>query len=225
MEVYLIECLINNKYYIGSTSQTKEDRWSRQGWSHLNYAYKKLDSRDLYKDIRLYGDRNFKLQTLEIVTDKSNLINREDFWIKRYFEKYGSSRMYNMYPGAKISGNGKQLCTPEAISKSINTKINKYGTSFYVNEEGIAKRTKTHITNKTSIYSDESRHKKSSEITYNNCIFYGVTEFCNYLNNNGYDLSWNQVRRLALDNYFSKSNKIKYPELVNSVLCRRKNER
>lgn len=31
MEVYLITCIITNKFYIGSTSQTKEERWRNQG--------------------------------------------------------------------------------------------------------------------------------------------------------------------------------------------------
>lgn len=76
MEVYLITCIITNKFYIGSTSQTKEERWRNQGWSHLNTAYSG-DNRPLYKDIRKFGESNFNLTTLEIISDRSELIKEK----------------------------------------------------------------------------------------------------------------------------------------------------
>lgn len=224
MEIYLITCKINNKFYIGSTSQNKEERWRNQGWSHLKTAYSG-DNRPLYKDIRKFGESNFNLSTLEIVLDRSKLIEREDYWIKKYFREYGSDRMYNLFNGAKVTGDGSQLRTSEAKQKSISTKINKYGCAFPVNKETIKRRTETNKVNKKAIFSRESFEKKSTEITYLGNKYYGITEFHKYLTSNGYELSWNQVHKLVLYGFFSKSNKNKYPELINTISIKRPNER
>ena len=218
VEVYLITCKITGKFYIGSTSVNKEFRWSNPSsrWSHLNTA-KSGDTRPLYKDIRSYGEDNFELSTLEIVQNKDDLLNREDFWIKKYFQEYGKDKMYNAYAGAKISGDGHQLCTPEAIAKSLETKVARYGTEFYVDQDGIAKRWSTCQSNHSGLCSELAFKNRSSEFEYHGKLYYGVTNLYNQLISEGYDLSWNMVRRLALNNYMSKANRVKYPELINAI--------
>lgn len=162
---------------------------------------------------------------MEIISDRSELIKREDYWIKKYFKEFGSDRMYNLFNGSKTTGDGTQMRTDKARQKAINTKIVKYGCVFPITKEAIKRRTETNKINKTSIFSRKSLEKKSTEITYLGNKYYGISEFHRYLISKGYELSWNQVHKLVLYEFSSKLNRYKYPELIGTISIRKPNER
>ena len=73
--------LITNKWYVGQTSMTVEERHRL----HISGATheKASDYNCLFhKKIREYGIENFKLVILEEVPNKQNLDEREQYWIK-----------------------------------------------------------------------------------------------------------------------------------------------
>lgn len=75
--IYRIYNDINDKSYIGLTTNTVETRWKK----HLsNSAFVKYH---LYDAMRLYGVEHFFIETLEKVDDK-NLAIREQYWIQKY---------------------------------------------------------------------------------------------------------------------------------------------
>ena len=83
--------LINNKVYIGQTSQSPERRW-RQGGT----GYK--DSPRFWQAIQHYGWENFSHEILQTNLTQQEANIREKYWISFYNsmdQKYG----YNLTPG------------------------------------------------------------------------------------------------------------------------------
>ncbi|MCR4362018.1 GIY-YIG nuclease family protein [Bacillus subtilis] len=91
--VYMIQNEINNRVYIGSTKDLK-NRMNR----HLSILRNgKHDSDKLQKDWNEFGQSNFKLYILEIVTQEDLLI-REQFFMNKY--NSFSDKGYNLHPKA-----------------------------------------------------------------------------------------------------------------------------
>ena len=75
--IYRIYNDINEKSYIGLTTNTVETRWKK----HLtNSAFVKYH---LYDAMRLYGIEHFFIEMIENVEDKY-LAEREQYWIQYY---------------------------------------------------------------------------------------------------------------------------------------------
>lgn len=67
--VYLITNKINNKKYVGQTSQTLQERWSQ----HKNVAKKYKNKYALTNAIRKYGNSNFEINAIDYAKDQNEL--------------------------------------------------------------------------------------------------------------------------------------------------------
>ena len=77
--IYCITNLINNKQYVGKTTQTIEERFKE----HIKDSKKdRCNKRPLYDAMNKYGIENFKVDELEYVTNDALLSEREIYWIK-----------------------------------------------------------------------------------------------------------------------------------------------
>lgn len=109
--IYCITNLINNKRYVGKTTQSIEERFKR----HCQDSKKtKVSKRPLYDAISKYGIENFKIECLEEVPDANLLSDREVFWIKE-LGTYGTNG-YN----ATTGGDGTVLYDYKEIIELYN---------------------------------------------------------------------------------------------------------
>lgn len=77
--IYQIKCLINNKIYIGGATSTRERKYSHK--HHLiNNTHR---NQYLQRAWNKYGESLFEFIVLEIIFDKTKLIEREQHWIDK----------------------------------------------------------------------------------------------------------------------------------------------
>ena len=98
--IYCITNIINNKRYVGKTTNTIEERWKEHC---QDFKKERCEKRPLYDAFNKYGVENFKIEYLEEIKDDSLLSEKEIYWIKE-LETYGS-KGYNATKG----GDGKIL--------------------------------------------------------------------------------------------------------------------
>ena len=91
--IYKIYNDINNKFYIGKTSKTVNDRWQEHIYTAL-YRKQKRNFK-LYKAIRKYGIEHFFIEEIE-ECNKDSVDEREKYWIKQY-DSFNNG--YNMTEG------------------------------------------------------------------------------------------------------------------------------
>lgn len=105
--IYLITNKINNKKYVGKTTQSIEKRWQE----HISDSKKeKCEIRPLYRAIRKYGIENFTIKEIE-KCNTDNLSEKEKYWIQ-YYNTYEDG--YN----ATLGGDGKILLDYDEIIKT-----------------------------------------------------------------------------------------------------------
>ena len=127
--IYCITNLINNKRYVGKTTQTPEERFKE----HCGDATKpRCNKRPLYDAFNKYGIENFKVETLEYVEDDTLLSDREIYWIQE-LGTFGSNG-YNASKG----GDGKILYDYNEIIQLANLG---YTAQQIVNKVGCSKDT------------------------------------------------------------------------------------
>lgn len=102
--IYLIENDINNKKYIGLTTQTIEQRWKQ----HLRAS--KYKNYKLYYAMRKYGVEHFYIKEIDKAEDIEELKELEKYWIK-YYNTY-----YNGY-NQTFGGEGIIKIDKEEIKK------------------------------------------------------------------------------------------------------------
>ena len=96
--IYVITNKINNKQYVGKTTDTIEHRWKR----HLIDSKKRTcEKRPLYNAINKYGFENFTINILEECSI-NDLSDKEQYWINK-LDTYKNG--YNATQG----GDGKIL--------------------------------------------------------------------------------------------------------------------
>jgi group I intron endonuclease len=89
--VYKILNKVNGKFYIGSSKDIHK-RWL----THLSCLRRnKQPNRYLQFAFNKYREENFKLEIIENVLDKNNLIKREEYWINE-LKSYNHSIGYNI---------------------------------------------------------------------------------------------------------------------------------
>ena len=112
--IYSIINKINNKLYIGSTSDSFRKRWNLHKYhlrnnkhknSHLQYAWNK------------YGEDNFKFTILEICDDRLKVLETEQL----YIDKEDFENLYNINPFAT----GGLQFSEESIRKRTATNVEK----------------------------------------------------------------------------------------------------
>lgn len=109
--IYKITNDINQKVYIGKTTNSIEKRWQE----HKQDAYKSRDkNRPLYNAIRKYGEQHFSIELVE-ECDIAILSQREIYWIEEY---HSFSNGYN----ATLGGDGKILYDYNLIIELLKQK-------------------------------------------------------------------------------------------------------
>lgn len=105
--IYLITNKINNKKYVGKTTQSIEKRWEE----HISDSKKeRCEIRPLYRAIRKYGIENFIIKEIE-KGSADILSEREQYWIQ-YYNTYEDG--YN----ATLGGDGSILLDYNEIIKT-----------------------------------------------------------------------------------------------------------
>ena len=96
--IYKITNTLNNKVYIGQTTQSLEHRWQ----AHLRAANANVPHFALQKAINKYGSENFICEIVEDNIDEKNLNAREKYWIQKY-DSHGLNG-YNCTDGGEDTG-------------------------------------------------------------------------------------------------------------------------
>jgi len=116
MGIYKITNIINNKFYICSAVNIY-DRFlhhrKRLRGNYHNNIY-------LQRAFNKYGEDNFTFEVIEIVEDKSVLLNREQYWLD-YTQCYNEDIGYNLAYNAKSPMLGKKW-TEEHKKKFIESR-------------------------------------------------------------------------------------------------------
>ena len=107
--IYKITCISSNKIYIGSAYNLS----NRQSTHKYTLKLNKHKNKHLQSAWNLYGEESFKFETLEIVEDKSILLEREQYYIDLY-KSYDKNIGFNK---AKKAGN------TAGIKASLETRL------------------------------------------------------------------------------------------------------
>lgn len=79
MKIYKITCKVNNKVYIGQTSESLRHRFCR----HMGYQKNDHDTK-FYRAVRKYGIENFYIEEICMGLNKEHLNQLEELYIKQY---------------------------------------------------------------------------------------------------------------------------------------------
>ena len=104
--VYKITNLINNKIYIGQTTESLKKRWKRHCGYQLN------DKTYLHNTMKKYGIKNFSIEIIDMAKNQEELDEKEYFYIKLYMSD-NKDIGYNLK-------NTKGKCGGDTITNSIN---------------------------------------------------------------------------------------------------------
>ena len=76
LTIYKITCLVNQKVYVGQTSETIEKRFAR----HMGYQKEENDTK-FYRAIRKYGTENFRVEAIDYADNQEELDQKEKYYI------------------------------------------------------------------------------------------------------------------------------------------------
>lgn len=110
-DIYLIKNNINNKLYIGQTSQGYLVRFKQ----HLKLL-KSNESQAIHKAIKKYGKENFHVELIETCHSLEELNKKEEFWINHY---NSFNNGYNLCMGGNQSRRPKIKIPKEILNKII----------------------------------------------------------------------------------------------------------
>ena len=102
--IYKYTNKINNKVYIGQTTEKLERRHHRHCFQHIN------DGTYFHRALKKYGIDNFNLEIVENNIPLIELDNREIYWIKYFDSYYTSGKGYNLTKGGKWGTSSQLLC-------------------------------------------------------------------------------------------------------------------
>lgn len=127
--IYKVTNVINNKVYIGQTTDTLEKRWKR----HINSA-KKGSNLYFHRALIKYNINNFKIENIDQAQSKKELNDKEKYWIA-YYKSYVKDFGYNLTKGGeggaltgealekmKLSKKGKKPSPESILKRSISLK-------------------------------------------------------------------------------------------------------
>jgi len=154
MYIYKIVNLINNKAYIGQTTQKIKYRWK----GHLYDCFVKKNKHPIYKTMRKYGIENFKIEEIGGANSLSELNYQEWLLIYKYNTLWPNG--YNLREGGSASGK----MTPEVCKKNSELR-KKY---YKVNLQHNAKKVVNIQTGET--YNSASECAKKHKVNRTNLI-------------------------------------------------------
>jgi group I intron endonuclease len=99
--IYKATNLVNGKVYIGQSAQTLHER--RYMHEYEAFYTKKTSTKIFHKAIKKYGVENFNWTEIDCAYSKSELDDKEEFWINFYKSYIGfeSHNGYNMTTGGE----------------------------------------------------------------------------------------------------------------------------
>lgn len=115
MGIYEVKNIVNNKRYIGSSTQIKERRTAH--FSNLRNG--RHPNKHLQADWDMHGESNFVFNILEPIKNKDVLLIREGYWIN----KLRSNSRNNGYNIHGLDKNGKTIL-PENLIREIVESAN-----------------------------------------------------------------------------------------------------
>lgn len=83
MIVYLIQCTFNNRFYVGKTTRTLQERWLE----HIRDARSSRRRGDLYEDLRRFGIEAFTITELGMAYCQRRLNQME----RKYIRLHGAT--------------------------------------------------------------------------------------------------------------------------------------
>lgn len=113
--IYRIFCTETNKSYIGSTWKSFKSRW-KQHLSKLNNN--KHHSKEMQNAWNKYGTDSFSCEILEVIDDKSILLEREAFFIDK-FNSYNNGYNENPEPSRSPMLNGSSCIKSSETHKQL----------------------------------------------------------------------------------------------------------
>ena len=121
--VYKITNTVNDKIYIGQTTETLKHRFSR----HTGYQLDETYNSKIHRVMKKYGTDKFSIHLIEEVEDQEKLTEREYFWINKLDTINNGYNINNS--GLKCGGdtltnhpNRDEIC--KKISKVVSGKNN-----------------------------------------------------------------------------------------------------
>ncbi len=161
MLIYKATNLINGKCYIGQTSKSLEERIK----GHLKFSsyYKNML---ICRALKKYGIRNFSWEIIQECSSKTEMDEKERYYIERYNSRYPSG--YNLTDGGEGTLGKKH-------TRKSKRKMSKSKTGMYIGEKNpmygrkhteetkkkISEAKKGHIRRQTK----KERKKRSETIT------------------------------------------------------------
>lgn len=130
MIIYKITNKLNNKCYIGQTSETLQKRVKR----HFGYQCKENDTK-FYRVIRKYGKDNFYFEQIDESNNQDELDEKEVYWIHFYDSVnngYNSKNDKGKCGGDTLTHNPNLDKIREKISKSKLKELNPNSTCIKV---------------------------------------------------------------------------------------------
>lgn len=115
-KVYKITCKVNNKVYIGQTTESLTQRFNR----HMGYQKDNNDTK-FYRAIKKYGKEMFYIELLEEVSNQKQLDKREYYWIcfyNSFKEGYNSKNSIGKCGGDTLSNHPNKELISEKIRES-----------------------------------------------------------------------------------------------------------
>jgi group I intron endonuclease len=120
--IYKATNLINNKIYIGQTTQTLERR-KRQHEESIHY---KAKCRVFARAILKYGKENFKWEIIDYAKSIEELNQKESYWIKKLDSIVDDGKGYNLNTGGSNPNHSE--ATKLLMSKAqLGSKNHMYG--------------------------------------------------------------------------------------------------
>lgn len=114
--IYKITCKINNKIYIGQTTETLKQRFSK----HIGYQKENSDTK-FYRAIRKYGANNFYIEELDSAKNQEELDEKELYWINKLEavnKGYNSKAVKGKCGGDTLSNHPNKTTISEKIRQS-----------------------------------------------------------------------------------------------------------
>lgn len=197
-KIYKITNKINNKVYIGQTTQTIEERFQRH-CQNANNDDKTHKNMAIVKAIKKYGKENFIIELIEEVRTEE-LDSREIYWIS-YYDSY--EKGYNNTKGGQNGATRKYKLSWQEENEVIEAKY----LGFSIKEIGEA-----YGIDRTSVHNIFKRHglKMPNKRNLENRI--NIKEFLEFLKTNPtckqIEHKFN-ICRCSVYNYL-KNNNIEY---------------
>lgn len=156
--VYEIRNTVTGKHYVGSAvnfkNRKREHLTSLSKGSHHN--------RFLQRAFDKYGEGSFVFSVLELVDDKSKLIEREQFWMDSTSPQYNIAQVAGSTLGVRFSDEAKANVSRAVVRALEDPEVRKkIGDASRARFESEDYKSKITAIQKGFVQSEESRKKRS----------------------------------------------------------------